>query len=80
MTAFPLAPGPTSAALRTAIGEAASERFQFYDALLLATPRDGDCTAVITEAMAANTELDGVRIVPSFGPDGGVSQAAAALL
>ena len=80
MTVFPLAPGPGSAALRTAIGEAAAGRFQFYDALLLATARDGGCTAVITEDMGAHTELDGVRIVPPFCTGGGISQAASALL
>lgn len=60
MTVFPLTPGPTVSALRTALAEAEAGRFQFFDALLVATARDGGCGAVITEDMAGGASLNGV--------------------
>jgi len=79
MTIFPLTAGPTAASLRTALEEAEAGRFQFFDALLVATARDGGCGAIITEDMAGQALLDGVRITPAFS-DTGVSEAALALL
>ena len=79
MTVFPLTPGPAAPALRTALAEAESGRFQFFDALLVATARDGGCGAVITEDMAAGRSLDRVMIVGAFS-GGGISDAALALL
>jgi hypothetical protein len=79
MTVFPLTPGPAAPALRTALAEAEAGRFQFFDALLVATARDGGCGAVITEDMAAGPSLDGAAIVGAFS-GGGISVAAMALL
>ena len=79
MTVFPLTPGPAAPALRTALAEADSGRFQFFAALLVATARDGGCKAVITEDMAAGALLDGVAIVGAFA-GGGISERAMELL
>ena len=79
MTIFPLTAGPTAASLRTALEEAEAGRFQFFDALPVASARDGGCGAIITEDMAGGALLDGVRITPAFS-GGGVSAAAFALL
>ncbi len=75
MTVFPLTPGPAAPALRTALAEAEAGRFQFFDALLVATARDGGCGAVITEDMAGGAFLDGVAIVPAFSGKG-IGEAA----
>lgn len=79
MTIFPLTPGPGAASLRTAMTEAEAGRFQFFDALLVATARDGGCGAVISEDMTGGTILDSVVIVPAFSAYG-ISDAALALL
>jgi len=80
MTIFPLMAGPTAAALSTAMAEAVAGRYQFYDALLIATARDGGCTALITEDMSPGAVLDGVRIVPAFDGKPAISKDALALL
>jgi predicted nucleic acid-binding protein len=79
MTVFPLTPGPSATALRTALTEAEAGRFQFFDALLVATARDGGCRAVITEDMVGGASLDGVAIVGAFS-GGWIGEAALELL
>jgi predicted nucleic acid-binding protein len=77
---FPITAGANAEAIRSALDPAVSGRFQFYDALLLATARAAGCTAVISEDMSDGAELDGVRVVGAFSPEGGVSLTAEALL
>jgi len=63
-----------------ALQAAEAGRFQFYDALLLATARPAGCGVVISEEMADGAELDGLRVVGAFAPDGHISPGAEALL
>ena len=77
---FPLTVGAGESALRSALQGSGSGRFQFYDALLLATAREAGCAAIISEDMANGAELDGIRVVAAFGPDGTVSAGTEALL
>ena len=79
-TAFTVSAGASAAALISAMEASAAGRFQFYDALLLATARDAGCTAVISEDMAHGAELDGVRVVAAFDPRGTIGADAMALL
>ncbi len=65
--------------LDIAIEAAASGRFQFWDAMLLATAGAAGCTALITEDMAPGAMLAGVVVVQAFAGDA-VSPEAAALL
>jgi predicted nucleic acid-binding protein len=78
--AFTVSAGATAAAVLIAAQAATAGRFQFYNALLLATARDAGCTAVISEDMAHGAELDGVRVVAAFGPHGVIGADAMALL
>jgi predicted nucleic acid-binding protein len=80
ITAFTVSPGATAACVLTATQAAMSGLFQFYDALLLATAREADCTAVISEDMANGAELDGIRVVSAFGARGVIAAEAMALL
>ena len=80
MGLFTLSHGADASALRVALQAAEAGRFQFYDALFLATARQAGCTAAISEDMADGAELDGVRIIAAFAPDGRISPGAEALL
>ena len=77
---FPITQGADAAAVLTAVEAATTGRFQFYDALLLTTAGAAGCRAMISEDMAAGTELAGVRIVPAFTATGDIAPAAQALL
>ena len=77
---FPVSSGAGSAALLTAIEAASLGRFQFFDALLLATARECGCAVLISEDMADGAELDGVRVVAAFDRHRQISTAALALL
>jgi predicted nucleic acid-binding protein len=59
MDVFALAPAASASALALALEAATAGRFQFYDALLLATAREAGCTAVVSADMADGAELDG---------------------
>ena len=76
---FQIVPGPPPAGLLAAAA-ASTGRFQFYDALLLATAGAGGCTAVISEDMGDGAELDGVRVVAAFDAAGGIGPGALTLL
>lgn len=67
-------------ALLAAMMTSASGRFQFFDALLLATARQAGCVAIVSEDMAPGSKLNGVAIIGAFSADGTISPAAAALL
>ncbi|MBW4091768.1 MAG: PIN domain-containing protein [Proteobacteria bacterium] len=77
---FPITQGADAAAVLTAVEAATTGRFQFYDALLIVTAAAAGCHAMISEDMAAGTELAGLRIVPAFTATGDVAPAAQALL
>ena len=77
---FVVAAGANVGAVLTAAETAAAGRFQFFDALLLATARDAGCAAVISEDMADGAELSGVRVVAAFAPHGIISPRAMTLL
>ncbi len=77
---FAIAPGPTADAVLTAAAASAAGRFQFYDALLLATAAAAGCTALISEDMADGATLSGVEVVSAFDAAGRISRRAVALL
>ena len=77
---YPVAPGPTIAGLMAAAAESVAGRFQFYDALLLATAAAAGCTAVISEDMHDGARLGAIEVVGAFDAAGGVSAATRALL
>lgn len=70
---------PSYASLVAALGEAASGRFSFRDANLLAAAEAAGCTHIISEDMADGARLGRIEVVGAFGPDG-VSDRARALL
>jgi predicted nucleic acid-binding protein len=80
VTTFAVSPGATAATVLTAVEASVSGRFQYYDALLLATAREAGCTAVISEDMADGAELNGIRVVSAFGAHGVIGADALALL
>lgn len=80
MDVFAIAPGASANALALALEASAVGRFQFYDALLLATAREAGCAAVISEDMADGAELDGVHLVAAFDGNGRISAGALSLL
>lgn len=65
--------------IRVAMHAAAAGRFQFWDAMLLATAGAAGCTALISEDMGHGAQLAGVTVVRAFQGDA-VSPEAAALL
>lgn len=65
-----------SAALTAAMQAASAKRFQFWDALLLATARGAGCVAMLTEDMHPGAELSGIQIVPAFDAHGALSAEA----
>jgi predicted nucleic acid-binding protein len=80
MQLFTVSAGPTGATVIAAAAAATAGRFQFYDALLLATAGAAGCEVVISEDMAHGAELAGVRVVAAFDPAGGIGAEALALL
>ena len=77
---FTLTAGPGGANLSLACSAAISGRFQFYDALLVATAAAAGCTAVISEDMHPGANLGGARLVAAFDPAGRIGAEALALL
>lgn len=77
---FSVSAGPTADLVLAAAEAAASGRFQFYDALLLATAGAAGCEAVISEDMHPGATLAGARVVPAFDAGGGIGAEALALL
>lgn len=70
---------PSASNVRTALTMAASARASYWDALLIATAAEAGCTAILTEDLAHDTTLSGIRVINPFG-DHGLSSQAAALL
>lgn len=72
--------GAGAAELLAAVEASNAGRFQFFDALLLATAGAAGCTAVISEDMHPGAALGGVRVVAAFDSAGGIGADARALL
>ncbi len=79
MTLFPIVQA-APADMLAAINASNAGRFQFYDALLLATTGAAGCTAVISEDMADGATLGTVEVVAAFDAAGGIGPRALALL
>src|SRR5579872_3766930 len=77
---FAITPGVSPSGLLRAVEAATAGRFQFYDALLLATAREAGCAAVVSEDMADGAELNGVRVVAPFDGHGGINAQVLHLL
>lgn len=66
-------------AVRAAMEEAATGRFSFWDALLLAAAAESGCTSVLSEDMADGARFGATNVVHPFA-SGGLSSRAQALL
>jgi predicted nucleic acid-binding protein len=69
----------SASAVRTALGIAASGHASYWDALLVITAAEAGCTAILTEDLAKDTTLAGVRVINPFAGTS-LSAAAEALL
>ena len=65
LTIFPLV-GYGVSAIKTALGEAVAGRTSYWDALLLATASEAECTMILSEDMADSRVLGGVQIHNPF--------------
>jgi predicted nucleic acid-binding protein len=77
---FPGAAAATAGAVEAALAAAATGRFGYWDALLLATAAEAGCAAVISEDMAPGAMLGDVRVVPAFAGGAAPSPEALAVL
>lgn len=68
--------GAVSGDADVALGQLASGRLSYWDALLIACVKRNGCTALITEDMQDGATVLGVEIVNPFGPDGLSSRAS----
>lgn len=71
--------GAVSADADVALGQLASGRLSYWDALLIACVKRNGCSTLITEDLQDGATILGVEIVNPFGPDGLSSRAAALL-
>ena len=71
--------GAVSADADVALGQLASGRLSYWDALLIACTRRNGCSALLTEDMQDGATILGLEIVNPFGPDG-LSPRASELL
>ena len=62
---FPTIPA-SATAVRAALATASSGRASYWDALLVHTAAEAGCTAILTEDLAADTTLAGVRVINPF--------------
>lgn len=67
-------------AVRIALGEAASGRASYWDALLVATAAEAGCAVILTEDLADGTSLVGVEIHNPFAAAGGLTERTLRLL
>lgn len=68
--------GAVSGDAEVALGQLASGRLSYWDALLIACVKRNGCTALITEDMQDGSQALGVEIVNPFGQNGLSSRAA----
>ena len=69
----------SATAVRAALATAASGRASYWDALLVHTAAEAGCTAILTEDLAGDTTLAGLRVINPFA-GATLSDAAEALL
>ncbi len=69
----------SATAVRAALATASSGRASYWDALLVHTAAEAGCTAILTEDLAADTTLGGVRVINPFA-GAALSTGAEALL
>lgn len=69
----------STTAVRAALATASSGRASYWDALLVHTAAEAGCTAILTEDLAADTALAGLRVINPFA-GATLSTAAEALL
>ena len=62
---FPTIPA-SATAVRAALATASSGRASYWDALLVHTAAEAGCAAILTEDLAADTTLAGVRVINPF--------------
>jgi predicted nucleic acid-binding protein len=62
---FPTVPA-SATAVRAALATASSGRTSYWDALLVHTAAEAGCAAILTEDLAADTTLAGVRVINPF--------------
>jgi predicted nucleic acid-binding protein len=72
--------GASAASVRGALGEAASGRASYWDALLVATAAEAGCVAIITEDLADGAAVGDVRIRHPFAASGGIADPVRRLL
>lgn len=72
--------GASAASVRSALGEAASGRVSYWDALLVATAAEAACVAIVTEELANGATIGGVRIHHPFAASGGIADPVRRLL
>jgi predicted nucleic acid-binding protein len=73
-----VAASPT--AVRSALTDATSARASYWDALLVATAREAECSVMLTEDLADGTDFGGVQIHNPFSSAGGLTPLARQLL
>jgi predicted nucleic acid-binding protein len=56
----------SATAVRAALATASSGRVSYWDALLVHTAAEAGCAAILTEDLAADTTLAGVRVINPF--------------
>ena len=78
MGMFPTVPA-SATAIRAALATASSGRASYWDALMVHTAAEAGCTAILTEDLAADTSLAGLRVINPFA-GATLSPAADALL
>jgi predicted nucleic acid-binding protein len=67
-------------AVRAALFAASGGRASYWDALLIATAAEAGCSILLTEDMAAETQLSGVRIHNPFAASGELTELTRSLL
>jgi predicted nucleic acid-binding protein len=75
---FPTA-AVSAATVRAALRTAAAGQASYWDALLVHTAAEAGCTAILTEDLAADTTVAGIRVINPFA-GATLSAAAAAVL
>jgi len=67
--------GASRSAVERALAESMAARFSYWDALLLASAHEAECTVCFSEDMAAGARIGAVEVVAPFGPRGLSEQA-----
>jgi predicted nucleic acid-binding protein len=79
MATFPSA-AVNAAAIQTALADSLAGRAAYWDALLVATAAQAQCTLVLTEDMADGARIGGVGVHNPFAIGGGLTERTRRLL